>query len=208
MTTKQKQKSDETRKNIVEASEKLFASKGYDTVTMREIAKEAGCSHTTIYIYFKDKEALLTQLSMPPLQALLLTFEAFLSQELPADDKLKAISLAFIEFCLANRNMYNLFFAVKSVRVDDEAPDMELNQLRNTMFGKLVIALQNCLQLNANDERALMYSRIYFFTLNGIVATYSDSEESAKELMNRLTPTFEQSSEVLLAGFRHQIAIY
>lgn len=65
MSSKQEQRSEETKRSILAAAGLLFASRGYDSVTMREIAKEAGCSHTTIYIYFKDKEALLQQLSLP-----------------------------------------------------------------------------------------------------------------------------------------------
>ncbi|GAB6931075.1 hypothetical protein JCM10914A_50580 [Paenibacillus sp. JCM 10914] len=207
MTTKQKQKSEETIKKIVAASEILFASKGYDSVTMREIAKEAGCSHTTIYIYFKDKEALLTHLSMPPLQALLVKIEALLGEEFDPEDILKAISLEFIVFCLTNRNTYNLFIAVKSVQVDDKNTDMELNQLRNLMFGKFTGALQACLKLGSDDQKLLMYSRILFFSLNGIVATYTSSEESVEQLMNRLSPTFDEAFEVMLTGFKHRISM-
>lgn len=206
MATRQKQRSEETRKNIVAAAEKLFAAKGYDAVTMREIAKEAGCSHTTIYIYFEDKEALLTQLSMPPLQSLLRQMESVLASGLSPEDKLKAISLQFIAFCLANRSMYTLFLNAKAVRVDEKAPGMELNQLRNTMFAKLAEAVQACLGLEPSDQRSLMYSRIYFYALNGIVTTYTSSEESVEQLMDRLAPTFEQLSEVLIAGCKHKIA--
>ncbi|MGR7946743.1 TetR/AcrR family transcriptional regulator [Paenibacillus sp. M.A.Huq-81] len=207
MSTKQKQRSDETKKRIIEASEKLFSSKGYDTVTMREIAQLAGCSHTTIYIYFKDKEALLTQLSMPPLQSLLHKLEEHLEGEGTSEQKLASVSLAFLSFCLTNRKMYHLYFATKSVRVDEEMPEMELNRLRNKMFGKLAGALQACLELAPDDERVLMYTRIYLFTLNGIISTYSESDETEGELMERLHPTFQTSFEVLLSGFRHQISI-
>jgi len=75
MSTKQEQRSEETKTSILSAAGTLFASRGYDAVTMREIAKAAGCSHTTIYIYFKDKEALLLQLSMPPLKTLMLQMD-------------------------------------------------------------------------------------------------------------------------------------
>ncbi|WP_127588190.1 TetR/AcrR family transcriptional regulator [Paenibacillus koleovorans] len=86
--TRQEQRSEETKKNIVDAAEKLFSEHGYEAVTMREIAKEAGCSHTTIYIYFKDKEALLHQLSVPPLERLKRSLQDILErkpEQSPAD---------------------------------------------------------------------------------------------------------------------------
>ena len=36
----------------------LFATKGYDSTTLDEIAKDAGCSHGLLYHYFKDKYTL------------------------------------------------------------------------------------------------------------------------------------------------------
>ncbi|RKP54371.1 TetR/AcrR family transcriptional regulator [Cohnella endophytica] len=200
MATKQELRSDETKKSIVAAAGELFSSRGYDAVTMREIAKEAGCSHTTIYIYFKDKEALLHQLSMPPLLSLMEQMEQLLGEQGAPESKLKAISLAFIEFCLANRNMYALFFNVKSVRVDEANPETEINQVRNKLFGKLTGAVRECLHPATDDGGALLSARIYFFALHGIVATYIHSDETVEQLMGRLSETFRITFEVLLTG--------
>lgn len=205
MMSKQEQRSEDTKKSIVAAAGKLFSSKGYDAVTMREIAKEAGCSHTTIYIYFKDKEALLYQLSKSPLLALMQQMEALLVKLESAEDRLKSVSLAFISFCLSNRNMYDLFFNVKAGRVDEKAPEIEINQIRNHMFGLLSNAVRECLQLQLDDERQLLCTRIYFFALNGILSTYAHSEEAAEQLMERLTLTFQQTFEVVLAGLKFTI---
>ena len=70
MVQKQLTRSERTKQDIVNAAGKLFSKRGFDVVTMREIAQETGCSHTTIYIYFENKLALLHHLSMPPLQHL------------------------------------------------------------------------------------------------------------------------------------------
>ncbi len=44
---------------IVAIAEELFFSEGYESVSMRKIAKEAGCSPMKIYSYFDSKRALL-----------------------------------------------------------------------------------------------------------------------------------------------------
>ncbi|MBP1904539.1 AcrR family transcriptional regulator [Paenibacillus turicensis] len=200
MASKQEIRSAETKKNILQAAGRLFSTKGYDAVTMREIAKEAGCSHTTIYIYFKDKEVLLHQLSMPPLLSLMARMDQLLATEPYPEAQLKTMSLLMIEFCLTHRNMYSLFFNVKSIRVDHPSPEMELNQLRNNLFSKLRNVIAAYLNNDPLSERSLMYSRIYFFTLNGIISTYASSEETVDQLMERLRPTFEHTFEVLLKG--------
>ena len=50
------------RKELLWKSFDLFASKGYASVTMREIAKELGVSTGTLYHYFPNKEVLFLQL--------------------------------------------------------------------------------------------------------------------------------------------------
>lgn len=51
---------DERRAHIAEAVTKIIIRDGFDRVTMREIAAEAGYAHGAIARYFPDKESLLT----------------------------------------------------------------------------------------------------------------------------------------------------
>lgn len=48
-----------TREAILEAAKRLFADKGYEATTMREIAAHAGISVGAIFVHFRDKVALL-----------------------------------------------------------------------------------------------------------------------------------------------------
>jgi len=206
MVSRQEQRSEETKRSILSAAGALFAKKGYDAVTMREIAKEARCSHTTIYIYFRDKEALLHELSMPPLTELKQSMEETLVHAARSPiQRLKAISQQFIRFCLRHRNMEAIFFKVKAVRVDEAEPTLAINNLRNDLFALMKRALQECLPPSADDTSLLTCSRIYFYTLHGIVGTYMHSEEPLEPLMERLETTFEEAVEVLLVGFQHRL---
>lgn len=53
-----KRRSRETREAIMAESKELFAKKGYDDVSVRDIANAAGISIPAIYLYFKDKRQL------------------------------------------------------------------------------------------------------------------------------------------------------
>lgn len=54
-----KEREKEQRRNdILGAAEKLFFSRGYDNVSMDDIAKEVELNKATLYLYFKNKEAL------------------------------------------------------------------------------------------------------------------------------------------------------
>ena len=50
------------QRHILEASEKLFATKGYDGTSVRDIAQEAGVNIAMISYYFGSKEKLLESL--------------------------------------------------------------------------------------------------------------------------------------------------
>src|SRR5690625_3316848 len=205
MVTRQKQRSEETRKLILTAAGKLFSKKGYDAVTMREVAKEAGCSHTTIYIYFKDKKTLLHELSQPPLKKLHHRLQQMTAEKkLSAEEKLKGISREFIYFCLQNRNMYTIFINTKSSRVDEIHPELEINQLRIDIFDIMKQTLKQCLP-PSTDHQLLAFSRIYFYNIYGILSTYSYENESVDELMGRLTSTFNLTMDILILGFKEKI---
>src|SRR5512146_480897 len=51
-----------TRRRILEAALALFARKGYEGTTMREIAAEAGCSLGLAYRYFAGKDEMVLEL--------------------------------------------------------------------------------------------------------------------------------------------------
>lgn len=207
MVSRQELRSEETKKAILQAAATLFSERGFDAVSIREIAKAAGCSHTTLYIYFADKEALLHELSVGPLKGLQQQMESVLADPaLSAEARLKTVSTQFITFCLLHRTMYTLFFMVKASRIDVEPQSTaELQVLRTKLFELLRRALVQCLPVNEQEEAALAYARVFFYTMHGIIGAYTHSEETMEQLMERLAPTFELSVDVLLAGCKQMI---
>src|SRR5688572_14084759 len=56
-----------TRRRILEEARRLFASKGYEQTTTRDIAREAGIASGTLFNYFPSKEAIVAQLAVEAL---------------------------------------------------------------------------------------------------------------------------------------------
>ena len=52
-----------TRNLILEAARDVFVSTGYESTSIREVARRAGISHGTIYLHFRDKDDMLYQVS-------------------------------------------------------------------------------------------------------------------------------------------------
>lgn len=52
----------EKRRKIMEGADKAFSTLGFDAASMNEVAREAGVSKATLYVYFQDKEHLFSAL--------------------------------------------------------------------------------------------------------------------------------------------------
>lgn len=52
----------DTRSSILEAAERVIRTRGMASATTKEIAREARCAEGSIYRYFEDKHALMTEI--------------------------------------------------------------------------------------------------------------------------------------------------
>ena len=52
------------QKIIIDAAERVFGTRPFNKVNIRDIAREAGISHATIYSYFADQQALFVEASL------------------------------------------------------------------------------------------------------------------------------------------------
>ena len=97
--TSRKQRETELRKQIIlEASEKLFLSKGYEDTTMDEIATEAEFSKGTLYNYFESKEELYLAIGTKAYEIIIDLTKNFIEKQKPGVDQLKTVGYAYYEF--------------------------------------------------------------------------------------------------------------
>jgi AcrR family transcriptional regulator len=201
---KQQARAIKTQQAILKAAGELFSSRGFNTVTMREIAVKAGCSHTTIYLYYQNKMSLLQELAVEPLTSLLERFQAIKEeQETDPLSYIKNVSLEFITFAFEHRNMYDLFLTTEGERVDTEKPEHKLNRIRIQLFAILQSAIHENVP-NLKEEQALQHTRMLFYFLHGMVKTYLDNEESTNGMPARLPAILHEAIEVMLIGIRER----
>ena len=77
----QQKRTETTRKRIREAANRLFIKNGFKETTMAAIAKEAGLSRATLYLYFRRKEDLLLAYAETRLEAVREQLTEMLKQE-------------------------------------------------------------------------------------------------------------------------------
>ncbi len=85
-----------TRDSVFAAAASQFASKGFDGVSVDDIAKDAEVNKAMIYYHFADKLALYRSIVADGLQKIVETFNAIASGSAPPDTKLDAFIEAFV----------------------------------------------------------------------------------------------------------------
>ncbi len=99
----------ETRQRILDAARELFASDGYDAVSMRRVAQKIEYSATALYFHFKDKEALFRELCDADFLELAQAFNV-LGRIADPVERLRQVGLAYVRFGIEHRNHYRLMF--------------------------------------------------------------------------------------------------
>ena len=99
------------RGEILAAASKMFADRGYEAVTLREIAKEIGYTHAVIYQHFPDKAHILAELSRETIGLLIRNFDEIAAKNPRPRERLFATSRGLIQFCTAHPQQFrNVFF--------------------------------------------------------------------------------------------------
>lgn len=98
MARRKKEPENVHRKNISQAAEKLFIKNGIESTSMNDIAKEAGYSKATLYVYFQNKEELIGILVLESMQKLYDYISLALKQSKDTKERYKEICHALLKY--------------------------------------------------------------------------------------------------------------
>jgi AcrR family transcriptional regulator len=93
----------ERRETILAAALDEFSARGFAATRLDDIARRAGVAKGTIYLYFRDKEALFQELVRSMLNPIVGSLEAAPMADLPARMVVEAIADIFVREIFATR---------------------------------------------------------------------------------------------------------
>lgn len=142
---------------------KLCEQNGYETLSMRSIAKESGVSQTAPYRHFETKESLYASVAMEGFKKLSKVTSIDTSQKV-TKKKLIETSVNYINFGLENANTYDLMFGTA---VGDFSNYPELLDCANATYENMRLSFAKL----ANDsEEIIAYKCITLWSmLHGLV---------------------------------------
>lgn len=98
LAERREEEKERRRLEIIEAAERIYADKGWDLLTMDQVARVARLSRTLVYVYFKDKDDLMLAIAGRGLEKLAARFRDAVGHKKLGIDKLEAIGRAYFEF--------------------------------------------------------------------------------------------------------------
>ena len=118
---------EETRTNILDAALQIVKSEGWQALSMRKIADKIEYTAPIIYEYFSNKEAILQELTCKGFGILTIDLDTAKKQFDDPAEQLEAMWLAYWNFALKNKEMYQLMYGVEMTccaqrNTDTDAP--------------------------------------------------------------------------------------
>lgn len=101
---------DEFRRKICDVSVRLFVEQGYEGFSLRSLAAELGCSHTTPYRYFADKDAIFTAVRAECFRRFASFLRARLASAVDPIDRLRVLARAYFDFACEQPAAFRIVF--------------------------------------------------------------------------------------------------
>lgn len=158
-----------SRERILGVASELFATRGYEAVSMRSIAQALGYSHGSLYYHFKEKAELFYALVVEDFrdllrrQAEIIEDPAYTGKQL-----LYKLMIEFIQFGVENKHQYEIMFVIQD-------PDLQRysRSEQAQAFDVFARAIGDVTGRSSKGERMYMLPWHLFMSLHGFI-TYSN----------------------------------
>lgn len=185
---------EELRAAILRAAQQLFAEKGIEQTTIRNIADAIEYSVGTVYLHFKDKNDILHSLHTQGFLQLGGNMRVLFSVDDPME-RLKALGRVYIQFALDNPYMYDLMFSLQAPMDYLNAHECEIWHEGKNTFDVLKKTVWECMEagyFKGHDLEPLSF--MIWSTVHGMVNLYT------KDRCNGVK--FENPETIVERGFQ------
>lgn len=126
---------------LIQAGIEILSREGMEALSLRQVARRAGVSHTAPYAHFADKQALIAAIAAAGYQKL---YEALITAQQPQDDplaRLMGTAHAYLQFALDEPDHFRITFS-GVVEAEQDYPDYVEQSKR--CFALVVKVVEDC----------------------------------------------------------------
>ena len=154
------------KESIYEAAVTLIVEKGYDHLTMNDIAQKTGMATGTIYNYFSNKESLLFYVHTRLHEIIVEKGEAIaLQQDGTAIERLERYVHVMSSFCVEHQVVFNI---AEKLGIKDRITPEEKQKMIDNIVGSIKRIIDD--GINKNEIKQIdssKVSKVFFFALIG-----------------------------------------
>ncbi len=144
--TKKQQQGEQSRELILDATERLMATRGYAATAISDIRKACGLPASSIYWHFGSKEGVLAAVMARGA-------ERFFSA-IPVEDTAERQLAVTAELQAHHPDFLRLFYLLSMERTDDAAVAAVVRQVRDTAIARFGDAVRGLLPAGVDAARA------------------------------------------------------
>ncbi|HPJ42726.1 MAG TPA: TetR/AcrR family transcriptional regulator [Spirochaetota bacterium] len=164
-----KSREKEARKDlIIDAAERVFATKPVDKATMREIADEAGMATSSIYRFFPNQEAILIAAAVRTQSKFNQTLDKYFDDQKP-EDSLKRVLKIYIDFISEN----DTYFRMMTILMSQGNLNIESSKALVEVMNESLLRLDRIFRLMKFSDNPRPLSRYIYASIVGISVSYN-----------------------------------
>lgn len=155
---------------ILHEARSVLLEEGYTALSTRRIARGVGCTAAAIYLYFKNKDALLHALIDEGFELLQTSLRAVPKSD-SSQEHLRGLCSAYVEFATTNGEYYEVMFHLHPVQME-RYPVERYRMQRETLalLGEAVVATRD--KAVKSQEAILRAATLVWTTLHGAVSLH------------------------------------
>ena len=203
---RKKREKEERRDLILRTAKRLFFDEGFQSVTVEKIAREAELAKGSIYLHFRGKEEIYTQILLQDIDAFYQQITSLVSERTSSESRLVRLAHIYAALFLRDRELFRILMNFQLYPDRLNLPD-DLHRRLIASMKKNVDVVEKIFAQGGqagefNSRMASFYCRNAFWgMLNGIIShyIYSASEEKRGEMIRS---TLDAGLDVFMKGMK------
>ncbi|MBN1364049.1 MAG: TetR/AcrR family transcriptional regulator [Syntrophaceae bacterium] len=197
---------DNRKRLILKSARTLFFRKGFDKVTVDEIAKSSELGKGSIYLYFNSKEEIYAQILLNDIDNFNRQVTVLLEKKCTASDLLTEFSNIYIDFFLNDSELFRILMAYMLQPAKMKLPE-KLNSQILDANARSIDVIGKILQLGIDTKEfsgginLKQNQNAFWGLLNGIISLYIFSGAQAKR-RERIYSTTKLALEIFIKGLK------
>jgi len=197
----------ENRKNaILKAARKLFFDKGFKNVTVESIAKKAELSKGSVYLYFKSKEDIYTQILLSDIDKFHKVMANIIREGQSSSATLMSLANLYADFFMNDSELFRIMMNYM-LNIDHMNLPEEIDHLIVKATNKTIYIIEEIFMIGVRSGEFPLYIDLrqkrnaIWGLLNGTISLhlFTGTEEKREE---RIRSTIQTGLNTFLRGMR------